>query len=191
LLFDPTDHQESTLRCQASILVQVHPGSLPIMLASVATHSLTGLPRVNNLHSFDTSTRHSPKAKASSLLHSPSGKVLAGPTSPASSRLGYLAPDITQAILDGRQPRSLTPEKLLEHSRLPHDPLIVPGKHRFTARSSWRTPRRRRATSDSSSRPGWSIMMPRSEKSIRMSTKDGTSNNDRASSLLQKINFSS
>ena len=92
---------------------------------------------------------------------------------------------------DGRQPRSLTPEKLLEHSRLPHDPLIVPGKHRFTARSSWRTPRRRRATSDSSSRPGWSIMMPRSEKSIRMSTKDGTSNNDRASSLLQKINFSS
>jgi hypothetical protein len=34
-------------------------------------------------------------------------------------RLGYLAPDIIQAILDGRQPRDLTPEKLLEHSRLP------------------------------------------------------------------------
>ena len=34
-------------------------------------------------------------------------------------RLSYLAPDITQAILDGRQPRDLTPEKLLEHSRLP------------------------------------------------------------------------
>jgi site-specific DNA recombinase len=34
-------------------------------------------------------------------------------------RLSYLAPDITQAILDGRQPRGLTPEKLLEHSRLP------------------------------------------------------------------------
>jgi site-specific DNA recombinase len=34
-------------------------------------------------------------------------------------RLGYLAPDITQAILDGRQPRDLTPEKLLERSRLP------------------------------------------------------------------------
>jgi hypothetical protein len=33
-------------------------------------------------------------------------------------RLSYLAPDITQAILDGRQPRGLT-EKLLEHSRLP------------------------------------------------------------------------
>jgi hypothetical protein len=49
---------------------------------------------------------------------------------------------------------------------------------------------RRRATSDSSSRPGWSIMMPHSEKSIRMSTKDGTSNNDRASSLLQKISTS-
>jgi hypothetical protein len=27
--------------------------------------------------------------------------------------------DITQAILDGHQPRDLTPEKLLEHSRLP------------------------------------------------------------------------
>jgi site-specific DNA recombinase len=34
-------------------------------------------------------------------------------------RLSYLAPDVTQAILDGRQPRDLTPEKLLEHSRLP------------------------------------------------------------------------
>src|SRR6266436_5059454 len=45
-------------------------------------------------------------------------------------RLGYLAPDITQAILDGRQPRDLTPEKLLEHSRLPlawHDQRIVLG----------------------------------------------------------------
>jgi site-specific DNA recombinase len=34
-------------------------------------------------------------------------------------RLSYLAPDITQAILDGRQPRNLTAQKLLEHSRLP------------------------------------------------------------------------
>ena len=34
-------------------------------------------------------------------------------------RLSYLAPDITQAILDGRQPRELTPDKLLAHSRLP------------------------------------------------------------------------
>jgi len=36
----------------------------------------------------------------------------------------------TQAILDGRQPRDLTPEKLLEHSRLPlawHDQRIVLG----------------------------------------------------------------
>jgi hypothetical protein len=31
-------------------------------------------------------------------------------------RLSYLAPDITQAILDGRQPSDLTAEKLLEHS---------------------------------------------------------------------------
>jgi len=34
-------------------------------------------------------------------------------------RLSYLAPDITHAILDGRQTRDLTAEKLLEHSRLP------------------------------------------------------------------------
>jgi site-specific DNA recombinase len=34
-------------------------------------------------------------------------------------RLSYLAPDITQAILDGRQPRDLTAAKLLDHSRLP------------------------------------------------------------------------
>ena len=34
-------------------------------------------------------------------------------------RLSYLAPDITQAILDGRQPRDLTAGKLLAHSRLP------------------------------------------------------------------------
>ena len=33
-------------------------------------------------------------------------------------RLSYLAPDITEAILDGRQPPDLTAEKLLEHSRL-------------------------------------------------------------------------
>ena len=45
-------------------------------------------------------------------------------------RLSYLAPDITQAILDGRQPPDLTAEKLLEHSRLPlawHDQRIVLG----------------------------------------------------------------
>ena len=45
-------------------------------------------------------------------------------------RLSYLAPDIAQAILDGRQPPDLTAEKLLEHSRLPlawHDQRIVLG----------------------------------------------------------------
>jgi site-specific DNA recombinase len=45
-------------------------------------------------------------------------------------RLSYLAPDITQAILEGRQPRDLTTEKLLAHSRLPlawHDQRIVLG----------------------------------------------------------------
>jgi hypothetical protein len=34
-------------------------------------------------------------------------------------RLSYLAPDITEAILDGHQPRDLTTDKLLAHSRLP------------------------------------------------------------------------
>ena len=34
-------------------------------------------------------------------------------------RLSYLDPDITEAILDGRQPRDLTADKLLAHSRLP------------------------------------------------------------------------
>ena len=34
-------------------------------------------------------------------------------------RLSYLAPDITQAILDGRQPPDLSSDKLLAHSRLP------------------------------------------------------------------------
>jgi DNA invertase Pin-like site-specific DNA recombinase len=34
-------------------------------------------------------------------------------------RLSYLAPDITHAILDGRQPRDLTASKLLADSRLP------------------------------------------------------------------------
>jgi site-specific DNA recombinase len=45
-------------------------------------------------------------------------------------RLSYLAPDITQTILDGRQPRDFTAEKLLEHSRLPlawHDQRIALG----------------------------------------------------------------
>jgi hypothetical protein len=45
-------------------------------------------------------------------------------------RLSYLAPDLTQAIIEGRQPRDLTPEKLLEHSRLPlawHEQQIVLG----------------------------------------------------------------
>jgi hypothetical protein len=35
------------------------------------------------------------------------------------ARLSYLAPDITEAILDGRQPRDLSADKLLAHSRLP------------------------------------------------------------------------
>jgi hypothetical protein len=34
-------------------------------------------------------------------------------------RLSYLAPDITRAILEGRHPRDLTAQTLLDHSRLP------------------------------------------------------------------------
>ena len=34
-------------------------------------------------------------------------------------RLSYLAPDITEAILDGRQPPDLSADRLLAHSRLP------------------------------------------------------------------------
>ena len=37
-------------------------------------------------------------------------------------RLSYLAPDITKAILDGRQPGDLTAEKLLEHFPFCHVP---------------------------------------------------------------------
>jgi hypothetical protein len=36
-------------------------------------------------------------------------------------RLSHLASDLTQAILDGRQPRDLTADKLLAHSRLAID----------------------------------------------------------------------
>ena len=45
-------------------------------------------------------------------------------------RLSYLAPDFTQAILEGRQPPALTADKLLAHSRLPltwHDQRNVLG----------------------------------------------------------------
>jgi len=39
------------LRREPRILVNVHPGGPPISPVSVATHSLTGLPRMNNLRS--------------------------------------------------------------------------------------------------------------------------------------------
>jgi site-specific DNA recombinase len=45
-------------------------------------------------------------------------------------RVSYLAPDITQAILDGHRPRDLTADKLLAHSRLPltwHEQRMVLG----------------------------------------------------------------
>jgi hypothetical protein len=36
------------------IVVHVHPGDLPLSAASLATDSLTGLPRMNNLHGNHT-----------------------------------------------------------------------------------------------------------------------------------------
>ena len=47
---DPLRQQGSTLRHQTGILVHVHPGDLPLSPASVPTDSLTGVPRMNNLH---------------------------------------------------------------------------------------------------------------------------------------------
>ena len=47
----PLHQQESTLRRQTRILVHVHPGDLPISAATVASRSLTGPARMNNLHS--------------------------------------------------------------------------------------------------------------------------------------------
>jgi hypothetical protein len=55
-------------------------------------------------------------------------------------RLSYLAPDITEAILDGRQPRDLTADKLLAHSRLPlgwHEQRTVLGFASRTELSAW------------------------------------------------------
>ena len=53
------------------------------------------------------STRSSAAAIASHLLYLPSEGVSLSYHS-ARPRLSYLAPDITQAILDGRQPRALS-----------------------------------------------------------------------------------
>jgi hypothetical protein len=51
LLDHPPHQQESTLRRQTRILVHVHPGDPPIRPATIASRSLTRLPRMNNLHS--------------------------------------------------------------------------------------------------------------------------------------------
>src|SRR5437762_11953220 len=47
---NPLHQQESTWWRQARILVNVHPGRSSDTPVSVATHSLTGLPRMHNLH---------------------------------------------------------------------------------------------------------------------------------------------
>ena len=51
LLDHPPHQEESTLRHQTGIFVQLHPGDLPLSAASVAADSLTRCPRMNNLHS--------------------------------------------------------------------------------------------------------------------------------------------
>jgi hypothetical protein len=53
-------------------------------------------------------------------------------------RLNYLAPDISQAILEGRQPRDLAADKLLAHSRHPLLGVIS------ESRSAWPEPHQHR-----------------------------------------------
>ncbi len=51
-LGDTTIHQQSTLRRQTRILMDVHPG-LQWRAVGCGNHSFTALPWMNNLHSFD------------------------------------------------------------------------------------------------------------------------------------------
>ncbi|AMK17337.1 MULTISPECIES: hypothetical protein [Sphingobium] len=44
-----------------------------------------------------------------------------GPAHKRVARLAFLAPDIISAILDGRQPASLTPRRLMKHAAIPLD----------------------------------------------------------------------
>jgi hypothetical protein len=52
-LLDPAHHQESTLRRQAGILMDVHLRLQPV-IGRLATTSFAGQPQMNNLYSFDT-----------------------------------------------------------------------------------------------------------------------------------------
>ncbi len=54
LILDPQNHQESTWRRQPRILVNVHPGTFQAAVDRSRNHSFPVLPRMNNLHSFDT-----------------------------------------------------------------------------------------------------------------------------------------
>jgi hypothetical protein len=51
---DAVDQQGSTLRRQARILVDVHLGLPGRAVDRCGNHSFTPLPRMNNLHSFDS-----------------------------------------------------------------------------------------------------------------------------------------
>ena len=62
---------------------------------------------------------HSSAAPARRLPHWPKREGVSPSYFTRLVRLSYLAPDITQAILDRCQPRALTADKLLAHSRLP------------------------------------------------------------------------
>jgi hypothetical protein len=50
---NPLHHQESTLRGQAGILMDVHLGLRPV-IGRLATTSLASQPQMNNLYSFDS-----------------------------------------------------------------------------------------------------------------------------------------
>jgi hypothetical protein len=52
-LLDPAHHQESTLRRQASILMDVHLRLQPV-IGRLATTSFASQPQMNNLYSFDS-----------------------------------------------------------------------------------------------------------------------------------------
>src|SRR4029453_18423 len=67
LLDHPLHQQESTLRHQTRILVHVHPGDLLVSAGSVATGSLTGLARMNNLASSRGGLQLSPSLARSGL----------------------------------------------------------------------------------------------------------------------------
>jgi Resolvase, N terminal domain len=95
------------------------------------TRSLADFAKIVEVLEAMRSIRSVKKARwrAASACRSPWRTASAHPIS-RGVRLSYLAPDITQAILGGRQPRGLPVDKLLALSRLPlawHEQRLVLG----------------------------------------------------------------